>query len=124
MRRFYILVFMLLATAFSRGDASVLNQDAAKVNAKYINVKVDNARVRVFESTLKPGDKEALHSHPASIIYVIEGGKVRNHAADGTVAEGELKTGDVQYREPITHWAENIGTTTIHMILVELKKAP
>ena len=121
MRRFYILVFVLLATAFSRGDASVLNQDAAKVNAKYINVKVDNARVRVFESTLKPGDKEALHSHPASIIYVIEGGKVRNHAADGTVAEGDLKTGDVQYREPITHWAENIGTTTTRLIIVELK---
>jgi quercetin dioxygenase-like cupin family protein len=121
MRRFYILVFVLLATAFSRGDASVLNQDAAKVNAKYINVKVDNARVRVFESTLKPGDKEALHSHPASIVYVIEGGKVRNHAADGTVAEGELKTGDVQYREPITHWAENIGTTTTRLIIVELK---
>jgi len=121
MRRFYILVFVLLATAFSRGDASVLNQDAAKVNAKYINVKVDNPRVRVFESTLKPGDKEALHSHPASIIYVIEGGKVRNHAADGTVAEGELKTGDVQYREPITHWAENIGTTTTRLIIVELK---
>jgi quercetin dioxygenase-like cupin family protein len=121
MRRFYIVVFVLLATAFSRGDASVLNQDAAKVNAKYINVKVDNARVRVFESTLKPGDKEALHSHPASIVYVIEGGKVRNHAADGTVAEGELKTGDVQYREPITHWAENIGTTTTRLIIVELK---
>ena len=121
MRRFYILVFVLLATAFSRGDASVLNQDAAKVNAKYINVKVDNARVRVFESTLKPGDKEALHSHPASIVYVIEGGKVRNHAADGTVAEGELKTGDVQYREPTTHWAENIGANTTRLIIVELK---
>jgi quercetin dioxygenase-like cupin family protein len=121
MRRFYILVFMLLATAFLRGDASVLNQDAAKVNAKYINVKVDNARVRVFESTLKPGDKETLHSHPASIVYVIEGGEVRNHAADGTVAEGEVKTGDVQYREPITHWTENIGTTTTRLIIVELK---
>ncbi len=122
MRRLYILVFMLLATAFSRGDASVLsNQDAAKVNAKYINVKLDNARARVFESTLKPGDKETLHSHPASIIYVIEGGKVRNHAADGSVVEAELKTGDVQYREPLTHWAENIGTTTTRLIIVELK---
>ena len=122
MRRFYILVFVLLATAFSRGDASVLsNQDAAKVNAKFINVKVDNARVRVFESTLKPGDKEALHSHPASIVYVIEGGKFRNHRADGTVTEGELKTGDVQYREPTTHWAENIGTNTTRLIIVELK---
>ena len=122
MRRFYILVFVLLATAFSRGDASVLpGQDAAKVNAKYINVKLDNDRVRVFESTVKPGEKEAVHSHPASIIYVIEGGKIRNHAADGSVAEVELKTGDVLYREPVTHWAENIGTNTTRLVIVELK---
>ena len=122
MRRFYILVFVLLAIAFVRSDARVTTgQDPAKVNAKYINVKLDNARVRVFESTLKPGDKEVLHSHPASIIYVIEGGKVRNHAADGTVSEGELKTGDVQYREPLTHWAENTGNTTTRLVIVELQ---
>jgi len=38
--------------------------------------------------------------------------------------EGELllKTGDVLYRDPLTHAAENIGDTTMHMILVELKK--
>lgn len=122
MKRIYILVFVLLATTFTRGDASILpGQDAAKVNAKFITVKIDNPRVRVFESTLKPGEKEALHSHPASIVYVIEGGKFRNHTADGTVSEGELKTGDVQYREPLTHWAENIGTNTTRLVIVELK---
>jgi len=62
-----------------------------------------------------------MHSHPAYVIYVIEGGKVRNHSADGKTNESELKTGDVIYRDPLTHWAENIGTTTMHMILVELK---
>jgi hypothetical protein len=36
--------------------------------------------------------------------------------------EGELKTGDALYRDPLTHAAENIGNTTMHMILVELKK--
>jgi hypothetical protein len=30
----------------------------------------------------------------------------------------------VLYREPLTHAAENIGATTMHMILVELKPAP
>ena len=122
MKRIYILVFVLLATGFMRSDASVNpEQDAAKVNAKFITVKVDNPRVRVFESPLKPGDKEALHSHPASIIYVIEGGKFRNQAADGTVTEIELKTGDVQYRDALSHWAENIGNTTSRLVIVELK---
>ena len=65
-----------------------------------------------------------MHSHPAYVIYVLAGGKVRNYAADGKTTESELKTGDVLYREPLTHAAENIGTTTMHFILVEMKTAP
>ena len=38
------------------------------------------------------------------------------------LAEYEFVTGDTLYRDPITHWAENIGSTTIHLILVELKE--
>ena len=122
MKRVTILLFVLLAAGFVRGDANISReQDAATVNAKYIVVKLDNPRVRVFDVTLKPGEKEKTHSHPASVVYVIEGGKIRNHASDGTVAEAELKTGDVVYREPLTHWAENIGNTTIRLVLVELK---
>jgi len=45
-------------------------------------------------------------------------------AVDGKTTEGELKTGDVLYRDPLTHAAENIGDTTLHMILVELKTSP
>jgi len=57
------------------------------------------------------------------VIYVLEGGKYRNYTSDGKTSEGELKTGEVLFREPLTHAAENIGTTTMHMILVELKGA-
>lgn len=96
-------------------------QDPAVVNAKTIHVTLENDRVRVLEAELPPGAKEQLHSHPAYVIYVITGGKVRNHAADGRVSESELATGDTLYRDPLTHWSENIGTTTIHEILVELK---
>ena len=96
-------------------------QDPAVVNAKFLKVKLENARVRVLESWLQPGDKEAMHSHPAYVTYVIAGGKIRNHTADGKVTEAELKTGDALYRDPLTHWAENIGTTPVHVILVELK---
>ena len=123
MKRFYIVVFVLLATSFTRGDASVLpEQDPAKVNAKFITVKLDNSRVRVFEAALKPGEKEAVHSHPSTVVYVIDGGKLRNYAADGAVAEVELRAGDTLYRDPLTHWAENVGNTTIRLIVVELKQ--
>jgi len=122
MKRIYILMFALLATGFVRSDASITRaQDVLVVNSKTIVLKLENPRVRVLEATLKPGDKEKTHSHPAYVIYVIAGGRVRNHNADGTVTETEFKTGDVIYREPLTHWAENIGKTTIRLELVELK---
>ncbi len=123
MKRMYILIVALLAMGLVRGDTCVTGaQDPLVVNSKTIALKLENPRVRVLEATLKPGDKEATHSHPAYVIYVIAGGKVRNHAADGTVTEAEFRTGDVIYREPLTHSAENIGNTTIRLELVELKK--
>jgi len=122
MKRFHVLLFVLFVAGLVRGDASVAcEQDPLVVNAKTIALKLENSRVRVLEATLKPGDKEKTHSHPAYVIYVIVGGKFRNHAQDGTVTDGEFKTGDVIYREPVTHWAENIGDTTIRLELVELK---
>ena len=122
MKRTCIVVLVLLVAGFVRGDASVSReQDPLVVNSKTIALKLQNQRVRVLEATIKPGDKEQTHSHPAYVVYVIEGGKFRNHAADGTVTDGEFKTGDVIYRDAVTHWAENIGNTTIRLVLVELK---
>ena len=122
MKRIYILMLVLIATGMVRGDATGTSaQDPLKVNSKTIALKLENARVRVLEATLKPGAKEQLHSHPAYVIYVIEGGKMRSHNVDGTVSESEFRTGDVIYRDPLTHWAENIGNTTVRLELVELK---
>jgi quercetin dioxygenase-like cupin family protein len=103
------------------GSGAALAQDAAVVNSATVHVRLDNAHVRVLESVLGPGQKERVHSHPACVIYVIAGGKVRNHTADGKSADSELIAGATAYREPITHWSENIGTTPVHLILVELK---
>lgn len=91
------------------------------MNPKTVHVTLDNERVRVFEATLKPGAKENPHSHPSSIIYVIEGGTIRNHLPDGTTSEATLTAGQTIYRDPTTHWSENIGKTTIRLVVVELK---
>lgn len=111
-----IAVLVLLAYS---GPAA---QDVAAVNPKTIKVKLENDRVRMLEATLKPGDKEQVHSHPASIIDVVSGGTVRSHASDGSTKETTYVAGETIYREPLTHWAENIGTTTIHLMVYELKK--
>jgi quercetin dioxygenase-like cupin family protein len=111
----------LLVIALALAALTASAQDAAKVNPHTVTVTLDNENVRVLDSTLPPGAREAMHSHPATILYVVSGGKVRNHTADGRTTETLLKDGDTVYREPLTHWAENIGDKPIHVILVELK---
>jgi beta-alanine degradation protein BauB len=115
-----IISAVVALLALSASATFVSGQDPAAVN-KTVKVKFENEKVRVLEAELPPGVKEAVHSHPSYVIYVLAGGKVRNYAADGKTTETELKTGDVLYREPLTHAAENIGTTPMHFILVELK---
>ena len=112
-----VIIFALAAACVAAARA----QDPAVVNAKTIKVRFENDRVRVLEANLPPGVKEQVHSHPAYVIYVLEGGPYRNYASDGSVTEGELTAGEVLFREPLTHAAENIGDKTLHMILVELK---
>jgi beta-alanine degradation protein BauB len=116
-----IISAVFAAFTFTVWTTAVSAQDPTVVNSKTIKVKFENDRVRVLEAELPPGVKEQVHSHPAYVIYVLTGGKVRNYTADGKTTESEMKTGEVLYREPLTHAAENIGTTTLHLILVELK---
>lgn len=118
-----IISAVIASIAFIVGTAFSSAQDPAVVNGKTVKVKFENDRVRVLEAELPPGAKEAVHSHPAYLVYVVAGGKFRTYA-DGKTTEGELKTGEVIFREPVTHASENIGTTTSHLILVELKTAP
>ena len=114
----------LTSTAQLLGMGTSQAQDAAVVNPTTVHVKFENAQVRVLEAQLPPNASEQLHSHPACVLYVITGGKARNHLANGRTTDIELTAGETTYREPTTHWSENIGTTTIHLILVELKHIP
>ena len=117
-----LIVAAVIACSMRLTAAAIPAQDPAVVNAKILNVKLDNPRVRVMEATLKPGDKEQMHSHPSYVVYVIAGGKVRNHNADGTTSETTFTPGQAVYRDPVTHWSENIGDTTIRTLVIELKQ--
>ena len=77
--------------------------------------------MRVLEYTSKPGDKEGMHSHPNAVLYVISGGKFKATTPDGKSTEVEYKAGDILWRGAITHMGENIGTTELHAMLVEMK---
>ncbi len=117
-RKSSVVVLALAVAAFS---GALLGQDALSVGDENMRLRLENDRVRVLERTLRPGEREKEHSHPSYLIIVVKGGKIRDHGADRKVAEVDIKAGDVLYREPKTHWSENVGETDIDVIVVELK---
>jgi len=112
----------LFLVAFLLTAQSVFAQDPLKAAPKAFKEKLDNAQVNVLEYSSKPGEKEAMHSHPDILIYVIHGGKLKSTNADGQSQVIEYKTGDVVWRPAMSHSIENVGTTELKALLVEVKK--
>jgi quercetin dioxygenase-like cupin family protein len=115
-------VLCLLVVACMVVATTALAQDAVKAAPQSFKERLNNDRVRVLEYSSKPGQKEAMHSHPAIMLYVIQGGKFKSTTADGKSTEVEYKTGDCVWRDAITHTGENIGTTELKALLVEAKQ--
>ena len=113
---------LILFAAFFLAAKSVFAQDPLKVAPKAFKEKLNNANVHVLEYMSKPGEKEATHSHPDILIYVIHGGKLKSTTADGKSQVTEYKTGDVVWRPAVTHSTENVGKTEVKVLLVEVKK--
>ena len=61
-----------------------------------------------------------MHSHPAGVIYVLSGGKLKFSYPDGRTEE-RAAAGEAICRDPTTHAVENIGDTEAHAIAVDLK---
>ena len=105
-------------------SAEAPTMDPVKLSPQYYTVRLDNARVRVLEFRLEPGQKEGMHSHPPGIVYSLADARVRTHLPDGTTVVYPSKKGDVIWREAVTHSGENVGSTEAHYLAVELKDCP
>jgi len=110
-----------LAVAFLLAATAAFAQDPVKAAPEAFKERLNNDHVRVLEYTSKPGQKEAMHSHPAVLLYVIQGGKLKSTAPDGTSKVIDYKTGDVIWRDAVTHSGENVGTTEMKSLLIEVK---
>jgi quercetin dioxygenase-like cupin family protein len=114
-------ILCVLALAFIFGAMPALAQDPVKAAPQAFKEILNNSEVRVLEYSSKPGQKEAMHSHPAILLYVLQGGKLKSTAPDGTSKEIVYKTGDIQWRPAVTHTGENVGTTEMKSLLIEVK---
>jgi beta-alanine degradation protein BauB len=98
--------------------------DPTKAMADSYRLLFENETVRVSEVRLAAGQKVPSHSNSASVIYVLNDGRLRHVYPDGKVRETDAKAGSVVWDDAETHATENIGGTEIHSIKVELKQSP
>ena len=97
-------------------------QDPVRVAPAAFKEKLKNGRVRVLEYISYPGNRESMHSHSDALIYVVKGGKIRSTDPMGNWVELEYNNGEVVWRPAVTHAVENMGKSTIHMIIVEIQE--
>ena len=114
------IVLSILGLFVPRLRASTRHQDRAAVIPD-MKVLLENEHVRVQFHDVKVGEKTALHSHPAYVAYVFNPYKARFVLADGSTKVAERASGEVFFSGPVSHSVENIGTTPIHNLIVELK---
>lgn len=108
--------------AVSPAESPQPNLDAVKASPDKFKVLLENDKVRVVEYTLKPGEKDNWHTHPPKSSYVVSGGKLKIVRDGGETLEVEEKTGSAGWAGYLgKHYAENIGTTPVTIVLTEIK---
>ena len=112
------------AAGVMTAGAQTATVDPVKLSPQYYAVKSESDRVRVLEYRLKPGEKEVMHTHPHYVVYFFGPAKLRATGPDGKTSDGSVTEGEVLIRDPLSHAVENVGTTDLHALLIELKPEP
>ena len=112
-------LFVVIALFFATNTAFA--QDVVKVAPNNCKVLLENERVRVIEIWIKPGEKLAMHSHPASVTYLLSAAKLKTTLSDGKTVETEAQPGQALWSDGGSHEQMNAGTAEARALVVEMK---
>ncbi len=98
--------------------------DFVKSTPGKTKILLENEYVRVIEYSLRPGERDSTHTHPPKTSYVISGGLLRIYPENGNPFDVEEITGNAEWSDKVgKHNVENIGKTTVTILLTEIKSA-
>ena len=120
-----VLAGLLIPAIFAAGAVAVPAMAQEKKAAQRTQkLFIDNDKVRVTETTFKPGEVSPSIERPYRITRVLKGGTTARTYADGTTRKVEFKTGDVFAAGPDKPYSsKNTGKSDIVLYSVNLKKA-
>jgi len=91
------------------------------------SLRFENDHVRVFEVRLEPGERGPFHVHDTTYFWtVVDPGRGLQRVPDGTFVVREYGLGETKYlvhtpEDPLIHDLENVGSTSLRFVTVELK---
>ena len=117
------LIFLLSVVPFLSA-AQPTPIDALTASPENFKLLLENEQVRVLEYTLAPGQRDEWHTHPPKVSYVVTGGTVRVTTEDGKSFLADEEAGTASWMGALgRHCVENVGTTTVRVVLTEVKSA-
>ena len=115
-------LFLVLALAHAVYAQEVYEIDPVSVSPGIFAVILENEQVRVVEYVLEPGQRDQWHTHPPKVSYVLAGGSLRIRTEDGNSFIVEETSGTASWMNSLgRHYAENVGKTSVRILLVEPK---
>lgn len=120
----YLIIGIVATSMFFSANKPLMAQDVMKAAPEHHKVLLDNDKVRVLEVRIKPGEKEAMHTHPATVHIELTPTKVKIGYPDGKSVILEGHQGEAIWVGPVKHTIENVGNTEIHAYIIELKDIP
>lgn len=122
MKTIKMILMTLLFGLFLFQGTSMHAQDPMKVSSNvYKKVLFENDKVRVLQVVFSPGAKTGWHSHPNHVIYAETSGKIEITDKGKPAQTMDIKAGTAMYMAAVTHMAKNVGTTTIKLVVTEMK---
>jgi quercetin dioxygenase-like cupin family protein len=117
-----IVCFMLALSAIIVAQLRSNHIDPTEVSPEKYTILLENEHVRVLEYEIQPGEKDAWHTHPPKVSYVVSGGSLRITPKGGESFVVEEKSGSAAWMGAVgPHVGENVGATPVRIALVELK---
>jgi beta-alanine degradation protein BauB len=122
MKKITMVTLSLMLGLFLMMSTEIKAQDATKAASNvYKKVLLDNEKVRVLHVEFAPGDVAAWHSHPNHVVYALTDGQLEITDKGKTPQVMDIHAGDAMYLPAVTHMARNTGSTTMKLIVTEMK---
>ena len=119
----FVLAGVLASPAIAQEKAKEMKAAKAEKGKAVQKVLHEDDKVRVTETTLKPGDVGPNVVRGFRVSRVLKGGTLMRTWADGKTEKRELKTGEVRVSEPEkqAYFHKNIGKTDFVFYTVNIK---